>query len=149
MTRKEGQAGFTLLEVLVATAILGTAVAGLLGLLSSAVGNARRLQAPEQAMMLARSEMNRLLAETAGGEGSFNSPLKIGEKIQGQWDEQFRWEAMATPYRSSAERRPGELFLARVVFEVFWKGEPGAAEKKMTWETVQLWREPANAGAEQ
>ena len=47
--KKKQQRGFTLLEALVATAVLGASVAALLGLLSGALRNAARLEAPEQA----------------------------------------------------------------------------------------------------
>src|SRR5688572_23288187 len=56
------QRGFTLLEALVATAVLGASVAALLGLLSGALRNAARLEAPERALLLGQSKLNELLA---------------------------------------------------------------------------------------
>src|SRR3990172_490576 len=85
--------GFTLLEVLVATAILGTAVAALFGLLSGALGNLSRLQEHQQALLLGQSKLNELLVAgvEAGNGATVETPLD--EKIQGRWDEQFRWES--------------------------------------------------------
>ena len=48
MRTRRNRAGFTLLEVLVATAIVGTAVAALLSLFSATLGNIQRLEAPER-----------------------------------------------------------------------------------------------------
>ena len=55
--------GFTLLEVLVATAIMGMAVAGLLNTISGAAHNAARLTKYDRAVLLAQSKMDELLAE--------------------------------------------------------------------------------------
>src|SRR5438094_418413 len=69
--------GSTLLEILVATAILGTAVAALFGLLSSSLGNAQKLQAPSQALLLGKSFMNQLIAESTevGVGAAVSTPL--------------------------------------------------------------------------
>jgi type II secretion system protein I len=57
------RAGFTLLEVLVATVIMGIAVAGLMAGLSQSVRNASRLTEHDRAAMLARTKMNELLLD--------------------------------------------------------------------------------------
>ena len=54
-------AGFTLLEVLVATLIMGVAVSGLIVGLSNSVRNAGRLASYDRAAQLARSQMTELL----------------------------------------------------------------------------------------
>src|SRR3990167_7380308 len=59
------QRGFTLLEALVATAVLGASVAALLGLFSGALRNAARIEAPERALLLGQSKLNELLAAGA------------------------------------------------------------------------------------
>jgi prepilin-type N-terminal cleavage/methylation domain-containing protein len=136
-----GERGFTLLEILVATAILGTAVAALFGLLSSSLGNARKLQAPSQALLLGRSLMNQLIAESAYASGGTALSTPLDEKIQGRFNEQFRWEARATRSDAVAQTSPGQPILARMVLDIFWKSDPGKPEKKLTFETYQL-REP-------
>ena len=55
--------GFTLLEVLVATVIMGIAVAGLIAGLSQSAKNASRLTDYDRAAMLARTKMNDLLLD--------------------------------------------------------------------------------------
>jgi len=55
--------GFTLLEVLVATLIMGIAVAGILGALSAGSRNAARLTQYDRATLLARQKMDELLVD--------------------------------------------------------------------------------------
>ena len=139
------QHGFTLLEALVATAVLGASVAALLGLFSGALRNAARIEAPEQALMLGQSKLNELLSAGVTTENG-NTELPFDRIIEGRWDERFRWEARATRFRSSPERRPGEILLARITLDVFWKAGTEGAERKLSFETYQLRREPAEAG---
>ena len=138
------QAGFTLLEVLVATAVLGTAVAALFSLLSGALANARRLQAPERALALARTQLEELLATSERGRHS-PLPLPLDQKIQGRWDDQFRWEALATRVESSAQPAPGTPVLVRIALDAYWSSSEGAPEKQVALETYQLWQEPARS----
>src|SRR5258705_7826348 len=105
--------GFTLLEILVATAVLGTAVAALFGLLSTSMGNVQRLKAPSQALLLGQSRMNELL--TAGLDiGNATAPIPLDQKVGGRWDGGFRWEALATRYSAPLNPTPGQLILARI-----------------------------------
>ena len=60
---RHAQRGFTLLEVLVATAIMGVAVAGIMGGLTSATRNAARVMQYDRATMLARMKMDQLLVD--------------------------------------------------------------------------------------
>jgi prepilin-type N-terminal cleavage/methylation domain-containing protein len=148
------QRGFTLLEALVATAVLGAAVAALLGLLSGSLRNAARLEAPERALLLGQGKLNELIAagvteenpSTALGTGAQTSEthaLPFDQTIAGRWDERFRWEVRATRFRSSPERTPGEILLARITLDVFWRTGAESAERKLSFETYQLRREPA------
>ena len=140
--RGRREAGFTLLEVLVATVILGTAVAALFSLLSGALRNADRLQAPEQALLMGQAKMNELLA--VGADPSSTAALSLDEKVEGRWDDQFRWEALAARFRSSSQRVPGETTLVRIALDVFWKSGAGE-ERKLSLETYQLRPEPEGA----
>ena len=141
MSRKE--AGFTLLEVLVATAVLGTAVAALFSLLSGALANARRLEAPEQALLLARSQMNELLATQDEASGA--TALPLDQQVRGRWDDRYRWEAIAKRVPTPEQPGPGETIVVHVVLNTFWKTESGEQEKSMTLETYQLRREPVRS----
>lgn len=57
---KRSQAGFTLLEVLVATTIMAVAVVTLLGGISASMRNASRLTNYDRAVMRAHSKMDEL-----------------------------------------------------------------------------------------
>ena len=71
--------GFTLLEVLVATAIMGIAVAGLIAGLSQSVKNASRLTDYDRAAMLARTKMNDLLLDVnLPFDGSVRGAVRTG-----------------------------------------------------------------------
>ena len=137
--------GFTLLEVLVATVILGTAVAALFGLLSGALGNLSRLQSPEQALLLGQNKMNELLAAGFETEDDVTVETPLDQKIQGRWDDRFRWESLSTRFRSSPEPAPGETILVRVELDVFWESGAEKEEKQLSFETYQLRREPPRA----
>lgn len=142
----ERQAGFTLLEALVATAVMGAAVAALLGLLSGALRNASRLEAPEQALLLGQSKLNELLAAGVEAQEGETSNPALDQTIGGRWDERFRWEARRTRFRSSPQRTPGELLLARVALDVYWKSGTGDEERKLSFESYQILREPVENG---
>ena len=135
------QAGFTLLEVLVATAILGTAVAALFSLLTGSLAGARRLQAPERALRLARTQLSELLAASERGLAN-PLPLPLDGSVRGSWNDRFRWEAIAARVPTDPAPLPGQPVLVRVVLDAFWVSSPGEPEKQLTLETVELWQEP-------
>jgi type II secretion system protein I len=134
------EVGFTLLEVLVATAILGTAVAALFSLLSGSLSGARRLQAPEQVLMLARTQLNDLLASSERGRAA-SAKLPLDQQIEGRWGGDTRWEAEATRVPAAEDAAPGQPILVRVVLNAFWRPE-GRPEKRIELETYELWQEP-------
>ncbi|MBI4464406.1 MAG: hypothetical protein HY647_06850 [Acidobacteria bacterium] len=124
------------MEVLVATAIVGTAVAALLSLFSGTLGNIRRLEAPEQALLLGRSQLNEFLAQSA------ETSLPLDQAMEGRWDDRFRWQARATRFRSSPQPMPGETILVQITLDVFWRSTPDRPERELSFETYQLRREP-------
>src|SRR5258708_3263609 len=134
--------GFTLLEILVATAVMGTAVAALFSLLSGALGNASRLQAPSRALLLGQSRMNELLASGIESGAGTQLALPLDQKLQGHWDDQYRWEAEATRWNTPPNIPPGQPMLVRIALDVFWKTQPGKPERKLSLETYQLRPEP-------
>ena len=73
----KNQRGFTLLEVLVATMIMGIAVSGVLSGLSAAARNAGRLTQYDRAALLARQKMDELLVDQS---------MHRGTPVQGLWD---------------------------------------------------------------
>jgi prepilin-type N-terminal cleavage/methylation domain-containing protein len=103
--------GFTLLEVMVATLIMGIAVAGVLAALSTSVRSASRLTAYDRAVMLSRSKMDELLTDKS---------IPFGATLAGNFDESTGWTAHFTPYVSYQGGGPGTPCVERVQLEIWW-----------------------------
>jgi general secretion pathway protein I len=106
------QAGFTLLEVIVATAIMATAIIGLSSLVTQSLSNAAQVREYDRAAMLARTQMNELIA--------LDHP-PLGQEMRGEIDDRTAWRATIEPWEVSAGAAPGSSFLARIALEVSWK----------------------------
>lgn len=111
------QRGFTLLEVLVATVIMGIAVVGVLSALSSTVRNSARLTDYDRAVMLGRSKMDELLLDPllprdTPVQGGFDPALMGG--LEGGWT------ALMTRFDSPPSPQPGNQALDRVQLQVWW-----------------------------
>ena len=109
--------GFTLLEVLVATAIMGIAVAGLLNTISGAAHNASRLTEYDRAVLLAKSKMDELLAEPK---------LPRNTPMAGDFDGvrtggiPAAWKAVVTPFETAPGTGPGSWAVDRIELEIDW-----------------------------
>jgi general secretion pathway protein I len=114
--------GFTLLEMLVATVIMGIAVVGLLSNLSTSMRNAARLGDYEKAAVLARRTMNRLLLDRT---------LPKDQILEGTYSEaeaglQGGWRARLTDFESATTPAgPGSLVVERVELEIWWNSGGG------------------------
>ena len=113
--------GFTLLEVLVATAIMGIAVAGVLNGLAVASRNASRLTQYDRATILARQVMDTLLTDDTLSrklpvEGRF-APEQSGGVEAG-------WRASVTPFESLPGSGPGAVVVDQIRLEVWWMDGP-------------------------
>ena len=115
--------GFTLLEMIVATAVMSIAVVGLLSLVSATLSNAARVKQYDRAAMLARTKMNELLLV---------SPLPVGQSLEGQWDVSSGWTARAEPFERPMNAGPGMPQLLRINLEVWWMADN--ARKSVTLE---------------
>ncbi len=114
--------GFTLLEMLVATAIMGIAIVGLLSNISASLRNASRLTEYDRASVLAREKMSELLLDThmprqAPIEGTFD-PAITGGSAMG-------WRARLTPFEVPPRATTGTAILERLELQVWW-GEAGS-----------------------
>jgi len=110
--------GFTLLEVLVATAIMAIAVTGLLTSLSTSLRNAARVTSVDRATLLARQKMDELLSEPK---------LPKGTILEGGWDPSLTggvkagWRAQVTDFEKPPGAIPGSQVLERIELEVWWE----------------------------
>ena len=115
--------GFTLLEVLVATAIMGLAVSAALTALRTSLRNADRQFELERASTLAARKMDELLVlqnlprlQPFGAE--FPAEITGGRKAG--------WLALITPYEiTTPVPSPGQPAMERVAVEVWWEVESG------------------------
>lgn len=124
--RRSAQRGFTLLEVLVATAIMGIAIAGVMSGLAMAARNADRLTQYERAAHLARQRMDDLLADQtlkrgATLEGVF-SPQQSGVAAdQGR----VGWTARIEPYETLSTGVAGTGWVVdRIQLQIWWTDGP-------------------------
>jgi general secretion pathway protein I len=119
---RSGKSGFTLLEVLVATVIMGIAVAGLIAGLSQSVKNASRLTDYDRAAMLARTKMNDLLLDQTlpfQGETSGDFTPADSGGIPGGW------HATLQPFDAPPNATPGVIILQRIALDVWWQPPTG------------------------
>lgn len=113
--------GFTLLEVMVATLVMGIAITGLLGALSTASRNAARLTDYDRAALLAKSKMDELLV-------NHKLPRKV--PIQGMFDPALcggvtaGWNAVVTPFETTPGAGTGQWVVDRIALEIWWMNGP-------------------------
>ena len=104
------EAGFTLLEVIVALAILAVAFALAMELLANGVRAAKASEDYTQAVLLARQKI---------AEISVTSSLKESAD-QGEFGGGFRWTSEIQPLPQEEEDLPAQLYQVRV--RVTWPG---------------------------
>ncbi len=109
--------GFTLLEMVVATAIMGLAVVGLLSNLSVSLSTESRLTARDRAVVLAREKLEQVLLDRefvpgSQAEGTFDAAFTGGVKAG--------WRAKSEIFEGPPDPQPGASVLERVDVEVWW-----------------------------
>jgi len=112
-----GKSGFTLLEMIVATSIMGIAVAGLMSGISGATRNAARLRDYDRAVQLASLKMNELLLDprlprNGALSGNFDPSLSGGADIS--------WQAHVESFERAARAAPGQMSLDRIQLQISW-----------------------------
>jgi len=104
------------LEVMVATAIMGIAIAGVLNGISAAAHNAARLTQYDRAVLLAQSKMDELLAEPK---------LQRNVPLVGEFDAArtggvpCSWSAVIQPFETTTAA-PGSWVVDRIALEIDW-----------------------------
>ena len=109
--------GFTLLEVMVATTVMGIAVVTMMAGLSTSVRNASRLTDYDRVALLARAKMDALLVDPRLPLGTLMEesldPVLLGGAHGG-------WRARMTSFETAPAPVPGALGLDRVQLEIWW-----------------------------
>lgn len=118
--------GFTILEALVAVAIMGTAVAAGMSVISTSLRNAARIEDYQRVALLSRSQMNELLALPE---------WKAGQSWRGTWNAESHWIARVERVPEAAGR-PWDRDVMRLLLTATWKTTRG--EKLLHFETVRL-----------
>jgi general secretion pathway protein I len=113
--------GFTLLEMMVATVILGVAIVGLVSGITGALRNASRLTAYDRVVQLARLRMNDLLLDDR---------LPRATVVEGPFDPQQTggiqagWRARASTFEKPPVPAVGATGIDRVQLEIWWMSGP-------------------------
>jgi type II secretion system protein I len=110
------RAGFTLLEVMVATLIMGIAVVSLLSSIGASMRNASRLTAYDRAVMLSRTKMDEILLDHR---------IPTGSTIEGNFDSESGWRAHLSPFDTMRGAPPGSVMLERVELQIWWNTANG------------------------
>lgn len=122
--------GFTLLEVIIAFALLALALTLLLGSLSGASRQIRHADHASRAALHAQS----LLAQA--GVGEILQPGRSEGKFA---DSEYRWALDVSPYQDPANParslQPAALRLLQLDLEVRWGEEP---RDGLRWQTLRL-----------
>lgn len=132
--------GFTLLEMMVATLVMGIAVVGTLSSFSTSLNNAARLTQYDRAAVLARHVMDELLIDQR---------LPLGAQLGDAFDPaltggvQAGWTAQVTPFEAPPKAGPGTEILERIQLDVWWLD--GAKRRTLTVEAFRRGRLPEGA----
>ena len=113
--RRDRRRGFSLLELMVATAILGIAVAALLGGLTDSLRAASRAADYDQVTVAARQKMEELLVQTR---------LPRFQTLEGRFSPTSGWKVRVTPFDVPGQPMPGVPVLDRIALEAWWMAGP-------------------------
>jgi len=114
--RPVADAGFTLLEVMVATLIMAIAVAALLTNLNNSLRNVERLSSYDRASTFAQHKMGELLANPRLGVLANVS----GGYLPGEDAMQSGWRARVLPYEYPPGQNSAVSLLEQIHLEVWW-----------------------------
>ncbi|MDX2179621.1 MAG: hypothetical protein SFV18_08525 [Bryobacteraceae bacterium] len=109
-----------------ATAILGIAVASLLGGFASSLRAQDRLRNYDAAATRAKQQMEALLAD---------STLPRFATLEGRFSEASGWRARVTPFEPPRQAAPGTPVLDRIELEAWWG--VGASRRSFTLEAYR------------
>ena len=123
---RENEAGFTLVEVVVALAILALSLAVLLNVISNGLRQTDRAKKMAQAGSLAQSLLSKLGTEVPIQEGL----------TSGEFPEGFRWRVRAERYGDAEDRQDWPVAGYTISIEILW-GD-ASAERSIALNTLRL-----------
>jgi prepilin-type N-terminal cleavage/methylation domain-containing protein len=118
---RKSQGGFTLLEALVATMIMGVAVAGIMDALAASSRNVSRLTQSDRAVVLARAKMDELLVNDALPRNQFVEGVFSGAEAGAI---NTGWRARVTPLEAAPGAVDLNWVIDRVELEIWWTDGP-------------------------
>lgn len=124
--QSRAQAGFSLLEVLVAFAILAGSLGVLMQTLSLGMRNAGLAERYAEAASLAQSKLAEIAAEPE---------LEPGE-AEGEWEGPFRFRLVVEPYEMELPDPPPPVEPMLISLRVWW--QEGAVERDVALHTLRL-----------
>ncbi len=122
---RNGEAGFTLVEIVAALAILALSLSALLGVLSDGIARSGQAKEHAQAGSLAQSLLARVGTEI---------PIRQGTTT-GEFPEGYRWRLQIEPYGDAADHRAWPLAAYSVSAHVTWGS--GAPERSVALTTLR------------
>ena len=126
------ESGFTLIEVLVALAIVAIAFVAALGVFTGGLSRLGHDHNVQYALLIAQSELARVGQDIALQDREIDGNGMDNGGIDDQGDDGFSWRIAITPYGGGA----GALFGHRVVVTVGWS--EGWQKREVRLETVRL-----------
>jgi type II secretion system protein I len=126
------ESGFTLIEVLVALAIVAIAFVAALGVFTGGLSRLGHDHNVQYALLIAQSELARVGQDIALQDREIDGNGMENGGIDDQGNDGFSWRIAITPYGGGA----GALFGHRVVVTVGWS--EGWQKREVRLETVRL-----------
>jgi general secretion pathway protein I len=124
--RPNREAGFTVVEVVVALIILSLALGVLLNVMSNSIRQTGQAETVAEAGSLAQSLLAKIGTEL---------PLRDGQ-ITGQSDHGFRWRVHIEAYGDGTDRREWPVAAHQILAEVLWSD--GLQERSVVLSTLRL-----------
>ena len=127
-------AGFSLIEVLIALAIVGLALAAAAGTIGAGLSGHEAARDAATALSLAEGKL---------AEAGIAAPLREGQS-DGSFADRFTWQVSIATYADPAEDRfasgHAAMRLYRIAVSVAW--QDGHRERRLALDTVRLGRAP-------
>ncbi|HLH91731.1 MAG TPA: prepilin-type N-terminal cleavage/methylation domain-containing protein [Xanthobacteraceae bacterium] len=125
---RRSSGGFTLVEVVVALAILALSGSVIFGAIGNALWSVREANSTARAGLLAQSLLARIGADL---------PLRTGETA-GEFPQGFSWRVNLQPYGDANDRAQWPIGAYAVTVEILWRD--GAGTHSLVVKTLRLGR---------